>query len=145
MKKFIKALSEKWSSSEKYVGSLYAAVREDGFYFTCEGDALDALYTLYLLLQCSCATYKDQLAFIDEVEPESHELTLFEESIGYEIFLECVDGKLSLVYPKDHPKFASIVSNIINEIAYRFEITIESTIRQLRYYVCDGALERGEM
>lgn len=145
MNSFMKELSEKWKSSERYVGSLCASVQEDGFYFTCEGGALDALFTLYCLIWSSCETYEDQLAFIDEIEPEVYELTLFEESIGYGLFLECIDGKLDLVYPKDPPKFASIVSNTINEIAYRFEVTVDSAIDQLRYYICEGALERGEM
>ena len=70
MKEFVCMLKEKWKSSEMYTGSIFIAMREDGSYFVSEGDALDVVYTMYrLICHPDYKTYKEQLAFLDEVAP----------------------------------------------------------------------------
>ncbi len=145
MKEFVCMLKEKWKSSEMYTGSIFIAMREDGSYFVSEGDALDVVYTMYrLICHPDYKTYKEQLAFLDEVAPAAQELTYYEEAKDCVIVAEYYDYILTVNRPGTHSQFASVYSNAINEIADKYDVTVDSIIKQLKYYVCDEAKERGE-
>ncbi len=137
MTRYDEFLNSKWNSSKKYAGSIYAAKNKKEFCFVSNGEAMDILYTMFLMVHSSFTTKEDMLAFVDEVEANVASDTASESMFLAESF----DGVLSVTRPRTFGEFAAIYAKAVNKIAEKFEMTLESVLEQIRSYICTGIEE----